>query len=85
VAERYDDDQLLHWHRYPGNIEARELMKAAEARGWRYLRTAGSHAIYRLATETLSIPVNVAANGTKRDIIDTMLEATDEDGHDQPG
>lgn len=68
---------LQHWRRYPANITAQELMRAAEERGWVLSRVSGSHHKFRKAgfPRHLIIPVHVHASGTKRAIIDILVDA----------
>lgn len=78
MASRAD---LQHWRRHPANIIAADLMRAATERGWALSRVSGSHHKY-LKTgypRHLIIPVNVHASGTKRAIIDVLLEAESHD------
>jgi predicted RNA binding protein YcfA (HicA-like mRNA interferase family) len=63
--------------RSPGNVSGRDLRRAAERLGWELRRTRGSHAIYAKPDwpTTLSIPVNVKADGTKRSIVRQLMAA----------
>jgi predicted RNA binding protein YcfA (HicA-like mRNA interferase family) len=68
---------LEHWRRYPANITAADLMRAATERGWVLSQVSGSHHKYRKAgyPRHLVIPMNVHASGTKRAIIDILMQA----------
>lgn len=65
--------------RNPANIRDRDLIRAAEERGWVRSRTSGSHAIFAKPgwPYPLSIPIGVSKNGTKRAIIQQLQEADD--------
>ncbi len=78
MASRAD---LQHWRRYPANTTAQDLMRAAEERGWILTRVSGSHHKFRKAgfPRHLVVPVNVHASGTKRAIIDIIMEAESND------
>ena len=64
-------------YRNPANVRGRDLMRAAEERGWVRQRQSGSHVVYMLPgwPRSLSIPFAAKPNGTKRAIIRDMQEA----------
>ncbi|HET7737613.1 MAG TPA: type II toxin-antitoxin system HicA family toxin [Tepidiformaceae bacterium] len=59
-----------------GNVTGRDLMRAAEDRGWALDRVRGSHHIYRKQgwPVTLSIPLEAKSDGVKRGIIGSLME-----------
>ena len=67
-------DDLQRMYESPANVSGRDLMRAAERRGWELARISGSHHIYRKAGRRVSIPLTVRKNGTKRRIIRALME-----------
>lgn len=58
-----------------GNVTGRELMRAAEERGWELARIQGSHHIYQKVgrRHRVSIPLKPTI-GVVRQVIDTLME-----------
>ncbi len=67
-------DDLRRMYESPASVSARDLMRAAERRGWELARIGGSHHIHRKASRRVSIPLTARKNGTKRGIIRTLME-----------
>lgn len=69
--------ELEHMYRNPASYRDRDLMRAAEERGWVQVRQRGSHVVYSLTgwPFPLSIPLGVEKGGTKRAIVRQLQEA----------
>jgi predicted RNA binding protein YcfA (HicA-like mRNA interferase family) len=77
MARRHD---LAHLLRNPGNVTARDLIRAAEDRGWERDRTRGSHHTYVKGERGIQIPDPVKGIGTIRKIIRDLMEEENDGG-----